>query len=85
MIAKEFVEERITKQQDIVTKSILIDMLQDFARLKCKERREKDKQFILPLCKKLITKVDTGKARSKETYKDMKDIINFLNSPEPEI
>ena len=75
MIAKEFVEERITKQQDIVTKSILIDMLQDFARLKCKEQRE-------------ICAFEYEKEFSHK-FADTKNLgINpnlILNSPEPEI
>jgi spore coat polysaccharide biosynthesis predicted glycosyltransferase SpsG len=71
VIAKEFVEERITKQQDIVTKSILIDMLQDFARLKCEEQRE--------LCAKEI--------KRNAVIFDILGINQetILNSPEPEI
>ncbi len=38
------------------------------------------KDFILPKVKKFIEKVETGKARSVETYEDMKRIRDFLDS-----
>lgn len=72
MIAKEFVEERITKQQDIVTKSILIDMLQDFARLNCKEQRQ--------ICAEKMKTYDLDITDANEWVVD-----EILNSPEPEI
>lgn len=45
-----------------------------------KEERERIKEFILPKVQKFIDKVESGMARSKETYADMKDIKQFIDS-----
>lgn len=45
-----------------------------------KDERERIKEFILPKVQKFIDKVESGMARSKETYADMKDIKQFIDS-----
>lgn len=42
-------------------------------------QKTKIKDFILPRVQKFIDKVETGGARSVETYKDMKEIRDLLN------
>lgn len=37
-------------------------------------------EFVLPRVQKFIDKCENGKARSTETYQDMKDIREFLKS-----
>lgn len=41
---------------------------------------EKVNQVVLPKIQKFIDKVESGKARSKETYSDMKEIRDFLST-----
>lgn len=41
---------------------------------------EKVNQLVLPKVQKFIDKVESGRARSKETYSDMKEIRDFLST-----
>lgn len=52
--------------------------IKDFIRKLLVEEREKLKEEILPKVQKFIDKVDTGGARSVETYKDMQEIKKLL-------
>ena len=39
----------------------------------------KIKEFVYPKAKKFIDKVESGRARSRETYADMKEIVKFFD------
>lgn len=50
-----------------------------------REEREKEiSAYVLPKAKKFIDKVESGRARSKETYADMKTIRDYLTPTQPE-
>lgn len=46
-----------------------------------REERERIEKLIMPKIQKFIDKVESGRARSKETYADMKEIKNYLTPP----
>lgn len=48
------------------------------------ERESEIAYFVLPKVEKFILKVESGLARSKETYADMKTIRDFLTPTQPE-
>ena len=41
--------------------------------------KAEDEEFILPKVRKFIDKVEGGRARSKETYQDMKEVQDFFS------
>lgn len=48
------------------------------------EERKKIAQFIVPKLQKFVDKVESGRARSKETYADMKEILQILKENKDE-
>jgi len=46
-----------------------------------KETREEIKEKIMPKIQKFIDKVESGRARSVETYADMKEVKSILTQP----
>lgn len=43
----------------------------------CKDKLLKQ---AIALCEKFVNKVESGRARSKETYQDCKDFLNTVNN-----
>lgn len=66
-------------KQDAHQIKILDEMLELARNEGREEERERIKAIILPRVQKFIDKVETGRARSKETYSDMLFIKAELN------
>lgn len=58
------------------------DEIKDFIKSLLQAKQDEIVGEVLPKINKFIKKVETGRARSRETYSDMKEIVNYFKKLE---